>query len=387
MLWDRLTQKTMWTYYNPVHVHAGADALDALPGLLGDRRAILIAFPEAQSLGLIEHFQKMLGSQLVAVETDIRPNPDVEWLAPLYERLWRDHPDAECVIALGGGSAIDCAKVMLSRTASGRFDELLSWMEGSASPRAVSGHRRLLAIPTTAGTGSEVTPWATVWDQAQGRKLSLQLPWTWPEAAIVDARLMISLPMPSTVASALDALSHALESLWNVHRNPVSAALAITAARNIVKTLPALIEQPGSLALRERLATAALQAGLAFSNTRTALAHSLSYDITLTQGVPHGIACSFSLPRIMALAAGRDAALDAQLCDIFDAPDLVVAASALAGFLESVGVSTDPASYGIPPDQWDQQVQRALNGARGRNFIAAAPAHSSSSSSTTGSVS
>ncbi|RYX97151.1 MAG: iron-containing alcohol dehydrogenase [Comamonadaceae bacterium] len=367
----------MWTFHNPVSVHAGAGSLDALPQLLGERRAILIAFPEAQALGLVERLRGLLGNRLAAVETGVRPNPDVEWLAPMYERLWREHPDVECIIALGGGSAIDCAKVMLSRTPTGRFDELLAWMDGTATPGAPAGeaHRRLLAIPTTAGTGSEVTPWATVWDQARGRKLSLQLPWTWPEAAIIDASLMTSLPAAATVASGLDALSHALESLWNIHRNPVSAALAVSAARSIVATLPALLEQPDSVWLRERLATAALQAGLAFSNTRTALAHSLSYDITLAHGVPHGIACSFSLPKIMALAAGRDAQLDRQICEIFSSANLVEAAASLSAFLESVGVSTDPASYGIAPGEWDERVRHALEGARGRNFIAPRQAH------------
>ncbi|RYF38300.1 MAG: iron-containing alcohol dehydrogenase, partial [Comamonadaceae bacterium] len=346
-----------------------------LPHLLGERRAILIAFPEAPSLGLVDRMRSLLGSRLAAVETDVRPNPDVEWLAPMYERLWRDHPGVDCVIALGGGSAIDCAKVMLSRTASGTFAELLALMDGTPAPANLRGHRRLLAIPTTAGTGSEVTPWATVWDQAQGRKLSLQLPWTWPEAAVIDANLMTTLPRAATVASALDALSHALESLWNIHRNPVSAALAVAAARSIVTTLPALLEQPTCIDLREQLATAALQAGLAFSNTRTALAHSLSYDITLAHGVPHGIACSFSLPKIMALAAGRDRALDAQLCEIFASAGVGDAAAVLAGFLQRVGVSTDPAAYGISPGEWDDRVERALQGARGRNFIAPRQPH------------
>lgn len=359
----------MWTYYNPVNVHAGRGALAQLPALLGTRRALLIAFPEAIGLGLVERIRGLLGERLVAVETSVQPNPDVQWLAPMYERLWREHPQAECVVALGGGSAIDCAKVMLTRGPGGRFGELLAAMEGAA-PMQAGAHRKLIAIPTTAGTGSEVTPWATVWDQARGRKLSLQLPWTWPEAAIVDADLMRSLPPAATLASGLDALSHALESLWNIHRNPVSASLAVAAARSIIATLPHLMARPGQPELRERLATAALQAGLAFSNTRTALAHSLSYDITLQHGTPHGIACSFSLPRIMQLAAGRDAQLDALLVSIFDVACVDDAVAALSVFLQGLGVSVDPAAYGIPEAQWQQRVAQALAGARGRNFIA-----------------
>jgi phosphonate metabolism-associated iron-containing alcohol dehydrogenase len=361
----------MWSYANPVQVHAGSGALQRLPELLGARRAILIAFPEAEGLGLVARLRTLLGERLVAVETGVRPNPDVAWLAPMYERLWADHPEAGCVVALGGGSAIDCAKAMLVRTAHGRFGELLQAMEGDAKDLPQHGHRRLLAIPTTAGTGSEVTPWATVWDQQGGRKLSLHLPCTWPEAAIVDAALMTSLPPAVTLASGLDALSHAFEALWNVHRNPVSASLAVTAARAIVATLPALMRAPSRLDLREALATAALQAGLAFSNTRTALAHSLSYDITLAHGTAHGIACSFSLPRILALALGRDAAVDAQLLSVFGARDAQAAVAALTAFLQGLGVSTTPGDYGIAEADWSARVAQALRGPRGRNFIAA----------------
>ncbi|OWQ83364.1 alcohol dehydrogenase [Roseateles aquatilis] len=365
-----------WKFHNPVDARAGIGALERLPALVGDRRALLIAFPEAEPLGLVGRLRNLLGDRLLAVETDIRPNPDVSWLAPLYERLWRDHADARCVVALGGGSSIDCAKAMLTATPSGRFDELLDHLiDPQAAPLPETGpHRALIAIPTTAGTGSEVTPWATVWDAARSRKHSLHLPWTWPEAALVDPSLMLSLPEGATLASGLDALSHALESLWNVHRNPVSTSLAVSAARAIVATLPALLREPRRLDLREALAVAALQAGLAFSNTRTALAHSLSYEITLTHGVAHGIACSFSLPRVMRLALGRDAALDAQLMSVFGASDADGAVAALERFLAALGVSTDPVDYGIPPADWDARVAEALRGPRGRNFIPAIPA-------------
>ncbi|WP_418120802.1 iron-containing alcohol dehydrogenase PsrA [Variovorax sp. 350MFTsu5.1] len=361
----------MWSYHNPVVIRSGTDALRHLPALLGARRAILIAFPEAQQVGLLPRVRALLGECLVALETDVRPNPDVDWLAPMYERLWAPSAQAECVVALGGGSTIDCAKAMLVRTRSGHFHELVRAMEGDPQGLAVDGHRRLIALPTTAGTGSEVTPWATVWDQAGARKLSLHLDCTWPEAAIVDASLMGSLPPAATLASGLDALSHAFEALWNVHRNPISASLAVDAARAIVRTLPALMREPGQVSLREAMATAALQAGLAFSNTRTALAHSLSYDITLATGTAHGIACSFSLPRVMALALGRDAAVDAQLMAVFDAPSPAAAVAALTDFLHALGVSTRPSDYGIAEADWSARVDQALQGPRGRNFIAA----------------
>lgn len=358
----------MWTYHNPVAIHAGPGRLDRLPELLAGRDCLLVTFPEAESLGLVQQLRQRLDSQLRGVVDGIAPNPDVQWLAPLYDRVHREYAEVPCIVALGGGSAIDSAKALMCATPTRRFGELLQALEqGLALPAA--GHKALIAIPTTAGTGSEVTPWATIWDQAAGRKHSLHQHWTWPEAAIIDAQLMQSLPAGATLASGLDALSHALESIWNRHRNPVSTTLAVGAARRTLATLPALMQDLGSLPLRSRMAEAALMAGLAFSNTRTALAHSLSYDITLRRGVAHGIACSFSLPLVLEMALGADDQADAALLSIFDAATGELAVQRLRNFLEGLGVATDPAHYGVPGDEWQQLLQSAASGPRGRNFI------------------
>jgi alcohol dehydrogenase class IV len=127
----------------------------------------------------------------------------------------------------------------------------------------------------------------------------------------------------------------------------------------------------GSLPLRAAMAEAALLAGLAFSNTMTALAHSLSYDITLQHGVPHGIACSFSLPLVLELALGADPTADAALLSIFDVATPAAAVARLRGFLHGLGVATEPAHYGLAPDAWQAMVHKAASGPRGRNFIRA----------------
>lgn len=358
----------MWRYHNPVEVHCGIGALDQLSGLLGSRRAVLITIPEAEALGWTARIRAGLGDRLAGVHACVQPNPDVQWLAPMFEDLWARHADTECLIALGGGSAIDCAKAMLTPTASGRFDEVLQQLRaGHGLPRGA--HKALIAIPTTAGTGSEVTPWATVWDSAAQQKYSLQLPWSWPEAALIDATLMRSLPAEATRASALDALSHALEAIWNVNRNPVSNALALSAVRTVMATLPGLLQRLDDIGLRASIATAALQAGLAFSNTKTALAHSLSYGITLEHGVAHGIACSFSLGHVARLAIGHDPEVDRLLAEATQTSDASAAASAIDRFLESVGVSTRAQDHGVADSAWQGLIDKALKGPRGLNFI------------------
>lgn len=356
-------------YHNPVAIRLGAGAVEELPAVLAGRRAVVVTFPEAEALGLVARLRAVLGESLVAVEDRIEPNPDVSYLGPMYERFWRDRGECEALVAVGGGSAIDTAKALMVGTASGRFDELLALL---ATGKAFAPHRTmpLVAVPTTAGTGSEVTPWATIWDRAAQMKHSLHLPQTWPEAAIVDPALMLTLPAAVTLQSGLDALSHALESIWNVNSNPISDTFAVAAAREVMSALPALMRRPADLELRGRMARAALQAGLAFSNTRTALAHSISYEMTLRFGLPHGIACSFTLPMVLGRAMGRDAARDAVLASVFDG-DLHSGPARLTAFLEGLGVKTAFGAYGVGEEESNRMVRDAMGGVRGRNFIGA----------------
>lgn len=190
----------------------------------------------------------------------------------------------------------------------------------------------------------------------------------------------------------MDALSHSLEALWNVHHNPISDVLAVAAAKGIMKNLPTILsqdERDGSDCEREivqariALSTASLRAGLAFSNTESALAHALSYKITIDQGVKHGAACSFSLPRVMQMALGQqDPSRDALLHDIFSD---FTAADKMAGrevkqpyeyldrFLNEQGVSTALEDYGISGEkEFSERVREALWSKRGRNFLLAA---------------
>lgn len=213
-----------------------------------------------------------------------------------------------------------------------------------------------------------MTCWATVWDGAAGKKYSLARETLYPSHALVDPELTHGMPRGLTVSTGLDAFSHALESLWNRNANPVSADFAVAAARGILATLPALAADLDNADLRQAMARAALQAGLAFSNTKTAIAHNISYPVTLNHGVAHGLACSFTLPRVMRGVIGADADCGAALRRIFG-PDLAAGTARLSDFLAGLGVAEDPAAYGVEPAEFADIVAAAFAGARGRNFI------------------
>jgi len=252
-------------------------------------------------------------------------------------------------------------------TESGCFDELLALL-ATGKPFVPARSKLLIAAPTTAGTGSEVTPWATIWDSASHKKYSLHLECTWPKVAIVDPQLMLTVPAGVTVSTGLDALSHALESIWNINANPISDTYAIAAIEDILHCLPLLRRDLSNKELRSRMALAALKAGMAFSNTKTALAHSISYEMTLRYGLPHGIACSFTLPLVLGLAWGHDEARDRTLQRIFG-NDLHKAQSQLREFLHSLDVKTEFADYGVTAKEAEEMINFAMQGARGKNFI------------------
>jgi phosphonate metabolism-associated iron-containing alcohol dehydrogenase len=362
----------MWRYHNPVSVHFAWGGLDELPRLLGARDAVVITFPEARATGLEARLQSLLGAKLREVVCDVEPNPEVSWFRERFDAFWKRH--AGCaIIAVGGGSAIDTAKLLQVAPASGGFETLLKALAAGRQPEVARAFP-LIAVPTTAGTGSEVTPWATLWDRSSEtpKKYSLHVAETWPEAALVDPSLTLSAPLSVTRNSALDALSHSLESIWNVNSNPVSDCLAVEAARTVVATLPQLLATPADRMLRTQMARAALMAGLAFSNTRTALAHSISYEMTLRHGLPHGLACSFTLPLVWRLAAGADAERDAVLGRVFGA-DVAAPWQRLTEFMHGVGVKTAFAEYGVDSREARGMIEYALGGARGKNFVNPAP--------------
>lgn len=353
----------MWRYHNPVGIMFGQGGFAELPRLVDGRSYALVTYPDTPFAHLAERLTSISGKPTVVID-DVAPNPDYELLERQVARCAAVDRAPEVIVALGGGSVIDTAKVLSA--ADGDFAAVRNFLETKTGGDQL-GAVPIIAVPTTSGTGSEVTCWGTVWDQGNGVKHSLARPDLYPELALIDPELMLGKPRDLTVSTGLDTLSHALESLWNKNANPVSTTFAISAAREIIDVLPRLVEALDDLELRTRVARAALLAGLAFSNTKTAIAHSLSYPITLRHGVPHGIACSFTLPMIMRSIAGSGAPAADALRAIFDA-EPVAGADMLDGFLDRLGVATSPAEYGIQDQEWRSLVAAALDGERGQNF-------------------
>jgi len=352
---------SIWRFHNPVRVHFGAGSIDHIADAIASRPWLLVTHPDAPLQPWRTRLADLAG-QPVAVIDDVEPNPSLAML----QRACADFAAAtppQVIVALGGGSVMDSAKFLAA--GHGRYDEVLSWLNRGAA--LADAALPIIAIPTTAGTGSELTKWATVWDPDRDRKLSLNRDDLYPEAAFIDPLITASLPWSITLSSGLDALSHALESIWNRNANPVTRDFAVSAARDVLAALPRLQHDLTDGEARIVLARGAMRAGLAFSNTQTALAHNISYPITLRHGVPHGIACSFCLPEVMLAAIGVDPDCDAALESIFG--NLADAPGTLRQALTMLGVSGDPQGFGVDAAEWAGIVADGFAGPRGRNFI------------------
>lgn len=341
-----------------------------LPTLLQGRTYVLVGYVAPEADLRMRRLLDACDSAPLASLFNVSSHPDVQTLdrqAEAWQRLAL--PPDTVIVAIGGGSVIDTAKVLAAHLAQPRQLKTMELLKAASSGDIPAWP--VIALPTTAGSGSEVMPWATLWDHRQRQKFVLSARSLRPEVALVDPLLCLNAPRELVLAAGLDVLSHALESLWNRKADANSRTLAVSAARGVLHTLPALLQRPDSVDLWTAQCEASLTAGLALARTQTALAHELAYRLTLEHGVPHGVAGSFCLPQVMRLASGHDENCDHALAAVFG-PDLDAGAAALEAFLQRLGVGTRCTDHGVSELQWAQWIEQALRGPLGRNFIASA---------------
>jgi alcohol dehydrogenase class IV len=246
---------------------------------------------ERQNLSSIFRFE--------SIHSDISPDPTFESCQKAIDLLAESKYDG--IIAIGGGSVMDTAKVVMAAVGTNITDlnELLVFNN------KYDFIMPSIFIPTTHGTGSEVTKWGTIWNKKENRKYSISHESLYPSVAILDGNLTLTLPLDISIITSMDALSHSFEAIWNKNKNDKSTEYAISAICSIIKNIYSLKLNPLDLSIRNKLLEASNIAGLAFSNTKTAAAHSISYPLTLNYNIPHGIASSISLAPLLKINKGE----------------------------------------------------------------------------------
>jgi alcohol dehydrogenase class IV len=207
----------------------------------------------------------------------------------------------ESIIAIGGGSSIDLAKgiaalynkVNDNNINSGQIYTLIK--QGAYN---VNSFIDIIAVPSSAGTGSEVTQWATIWTDDKTEKLSIDTPTIKPKIAFIVPELTLTMSIYMSISCGLDAMCQAIEAYWAKKTNPIVQEIAYRAVELLVNNLWKIKHNPDDLITREILCRASIMAGLAFSQTRTTACHSISYPLTMLYGIPHGYAVALTLDSI-----------------------------------------------------------------------------------------
>ncbi|MBN9607652.1 MAG: iron-containing alcohol dehydrogenase [Actinomycetales bacterium] len=317
--------------------------------------------------------------------SDIPPELPVESLVALTARAREFGPDA--ILAVGGGSVLDAAKlVALLATHGGALPD---YYGENAVPGPVLP---IVAVPTTAGTGSEATPVAVVSDPDRALKVGVSSRHLVPAVAVVDAEFTLGAPAGVTAASGIDALVHAAESYtaapleldWSAElpvflgRNLVSDTIALDAAQRIGRWLPVAVEQPEHREARRELAYGSLLGGISFASSGTHLSHALQYPIGALTHTPHGVGTGLMLPyvldaiRVEPGTAGRIAELGLALGSTADSVegrvDDAVAITAQLG--QRIGLPSSLAALGVEREQLPHIAELGL---QSRRLLAISP--------------
>jgi alcohol dehydrogenase len=239
--------------------------------------------------GVLDRVRKLLAGYSPVIYGGVLPNPDTGTIDAGVGLAKKN--SCQAVLAIGGGSVIDTAKAIAVIVKNG--GRAADYLNGRR--RILSGGLGLAAVPTTAGSGSEVTPFCVINSSRQKRKVTLQNDYLYPRIAVLDPELTVSLPGRETAISGMDALSHSMEAYWSVNSNAISDGFALASIRMVFANLKEACTNPHDILARSGMLKASLYAGLAFGNTKTTAVHSVSYPITYFFGVPHGLACAVTL--------------------------------------------------------------------------------------------
>lgn len=326
-------------------------------------KVLLVTDPGVQRAGITERLEEVLNKSSIPyhIYNDIEPDPDIEGVM-----RGRDAAKAEgcdCVVGLGGGSALDTAKaigLMLGNPGHVRDYIGINKVPNKGAP--------VIAVPTTAGTGSELTIWSVLSDKKAKAKLSVGSPYNCPDLALCDPELTVTLPAHITAATGMDALTHALESYVNKATQPISEAMSIQSMSLIAKSLRTAVVQGENLQARYDMLMASLIAAMAFNPTRLGLSHALAIPLGAHFHIPHGVVNAILLPEVMSFNVIGNLSKFTEIARLFGMPvhglsprdAAEQAVIAIRQLKHDVGIHEKLSDYGLAESDLDYIAEEAM---------------------------
>ena len=332
---------------------------------LGCARAVVVTDEGlAKGTDVPARIEKALGDSCAGVFSDVVPDSGVH-IVDAGAAFARER-GADCIVSVGGGSAIDTAKgiaIVLKEGGSLRDYEGFQVLQRRATPH--------VAIPTTAGTGSEVTYVAVIKDHEAHQKLLFGDYNIIPNTALLDPELTVGLPPHLTAATGMDAMSHAVEAIHSQQNEPIADGLALHAIRLIAEFLPRAVANGKDLVARGQMLIASNMAGAAFSNAQVGLVHAMAHTIGARYGVHHGLANSIVMPHVVRFNAGEvaatyrpvAAALGIAIGSLSDEACAEAVAARLSDLAGRAGLPQTLSSQGVPEAALPELAEATLDDA------------------------
>ena len=282
----------MWNYEQPVNIVFGKNSIKDLSKVISERgykKGILISDSFFVENGYAINLFEDKSNNLVGIFSNISENPTIKNVDDCSSVI--KEIDADFIVALGGGSVIDCAKaasvVSLTNNSIRLYLEKRKPLPDIGIP--------LIVIPTTAGTGSEVTSVSVLTDGNLNKKTPISSKGFYPKVALIDPSLTYSLSPYITASTGIDVLCHAIEGYWSKNHQPITDCLGVYAASLILEYLESAYFDSNNEKAREKVSEASVVAGLAFNLPKTTVCHACSFPLTTLYNIPHGEACGLTL--------------------------------------------------------------------------------------------
>ncbi len=343
-----------WEYVQPVRIIFGAGEIKKLAveiRALGGHKGIMITSKGFLNRGLVAQVQHDCDGLVPLVYSQVSPNPTVGECDACATMMRNNHCDF--VVALGGGSVMDCAKAAATFCLTeNRSTEFLA--TGKPIPQR---HLPIIAVPTTAGTASEVTSVSVLSDHARQVKAPLSSFGFYPDLALVDPVLTHTVPPYLTACTGFDVLCHATESYWSKHHQPICETLSVRAAKLVMENLEQAYNHGDDAVARERMAEASLVAGLAFSLPKTTSSHACSYPLTNSLGIPHGEACAMTISHFIRFNAEHGCQRIEHFAHALGYTHAHEYADEIDGMRERMGMQMDLKAYHLTQQQFNDLVK------------------------------
>lgn len=326
-----------FNYYMPTRIVSGEGCITANAALfdsVGKNAFIMCGPSSAAKNGSLKDVCAALDSRGISwtICNKVRPNPSIEEARDAAAEARQ--ANADFIVAIGGGSPMDAAKAVALMAGCNPPDEVL--FKQNHFERVLP----LVAIPTTAGTGSEVTPYSILTNDRIQSKSILSSPQLFPRIAFLDARYTMELPIHITAATAVDAMSHAIEGYLAVRSIPLARSLALDALTRIGPILPSLARaEAQSLEKRQELLYASTLAGMVIAQTGTTAVHAMGYSLTYFKGIDHGAANGLLMASYLEFIAGTRAEEIARILQALGCKSIRALGDSIASLFDPLSIS------------------------------------------------